>query len=337
MILATAAAGVILNMAVAIDWSQDANFLTLEIFRRALFVGLIIVAMALVAIRGRHSPTIDDRPAPWLLYAMLIGLAVFLIHNLVDFVIAEPGAMTLFASLLGAVLGMRTPPAIGVRPRRSIAMTVLLLAVLAWIVVMLTLVIPVADAEQRARDADANIRGDKARGVPSRPDIAAKMFDSIFQNVPYNADYAFRAARAHIMAGSSPQQVRAMLAIAIATEPTNVSYRLTRAGHEMRQPQPDIDTIRADYDAAVRLDPHNIQGRLAYAEALQRFGDSVAAAAQIRHALETNRQYDPAEPERLAPEEVQRLEDLAAQLEYGTTTRPATTRATAPTPTTSPI
>jgi uncharacterized protein (TIGR02996 family) len=202
-------------------------------------------------------------------------------------------------------------------------MTVLLIAVVVWIIAMLMLVIPVADAEQRARDADTNIRGDKARGRASRPDIAAKMFESIFQNVPYNADYAFRAARAHIIAGSSPDQVRAMLTIAIAAEPTNVSYHLTRAGHEMRQPQPDVDIIRADYDAAIRLDPHNIQGRLAYADALQKFGDPTAAAAQIRAALETNRQYDLTEPERLPLEEVQRLEGLATQFEHATT-RPTT-------------
>jgi hypothetical protein len=95
----------------------------------------------------------------------------------------------------------------------------------------------------------------------------------------------------------------------------------------MRQPQPDVDQIRADYDAAVRLDPHNIQGRLAYAEALQKFGDPPAAAAQIRHALDTNRQYDLTEPERLPPEEVKRLEDLAAQLERAATTQPATSPA----------
>jgi O-antigen ligase len=324
MILTIASVGAIVNMAVAIDWTQDASFLTIEIFRRLLFLGLIIVAVALVGIRGRSNPTIDDRPAAWLLHAMLIGVAVFFVHNLVDFVLAEPGAMTLFAIILGALLGVRTPPATGLKPRRSIAMVVMLIAILAWLVVMLTLVIPVSDAEQRARAADASIRGDKLKGIPSRPDIAAKTFESVFLSVPYNADYAFRAARAHIMAGSPLERVKAMLAIAIATEPTNVSYRLTRAGAELRQPQPDADAVRADFDAAVRLDPHNIQGRLAYADALQKFGNPIAAAAQIRHALDTNRQYDPTEPERLSAEDVQKWEALADQLERAAATQPAT-------------
>jgi O-antigen ligase len=318
-ILSIALGGALLNMLVAIDWSQSGSFLLLEVFRRLLFLGLICVAMMLVCIRGARDQTLDDRPAPWLLYAMLIGLAAFFVHSLVDFVIAEPGAMTLFAVILGTALGMRTPSPAAIKPRRTIAMTAMTVAIIAWLAAMLTLVIPVADAEQRARAADDEIRGDKKHGRPSRPDVAARMFDSIYQSVRYNADYAFRAAHAHMMSDASPDKVKAMLSIAIATEPTNVSYRLTRAGYELRQPQPDADAVRADFDAAVRLDPHNIAGRLAYAEALQKFNDPAAAARQIRAALETNRQYDPREPERLPPDEVKKYEALADQLEHATT------------------
>ena len=327
-VLSIAAGGALLNMAVAVDWSQPSSFLVLEVFRRLIFVGLILVAVALVSIRGRHDQHLDDRPAPWLLYATLVALAVFFVHNLVDFVIAESGAMTLFATLLGALLGLRTASSAALRPRRTVAMTVLTAAVLAWVVAMLTLVIPVADAEQRGRDADAQIRGDRAAGRPSRPDLAANMFESIYQSVPYNADYAFRAARAHMIARASPDQVRAMLDIAIATEPTNVAYHLTRADFEIRQPQPDADVVRAHYNAAVRLDPHNLRARLEYAEVLQRFGDPAAAATQIRAALATNRQYDPTEPERLPPAEVERYQSLADQLERSAATQPTTQPAT---------
>ena len=331
MILAIAVGGIVLNMAVGMDWSQDSNFLVYESFRRVLFLGLIVTAMALVAMRGRNDSSLDDRPAPWLLHATLIALGVFFIHNLVDFVLAEPGASTLFAAVLGAALGLRTPPTHTLKPRRTVATTIMTAAILAWLVAMLTLVIPVSDAEQRARDADEQIRGDRARGVPSRPDVAAKMFEAIFQAVPYNADYAFRAARAHIMAGSSPQQVTAMLDVATATEPTNVGYHLTRAGFEIRQPQPNVAMIRKDFEAAVRLDPHNIRARLEYADALVKLGGPADAAAdQIRRALDTNRQYDEKEPERLPPEEVRRLEDLAARLEGSGATRPTTQPATQP-------
>lgn len=321
IIVAIAAGGVLLNMLIAIDWSQQSSFLILEVLRRLLFLGLILVAMALVAIRSRHDAGLDDRPAAWLLYATLVALGVFFVHNLVDFVIAEPGAMTLFAALLGSLLGLRTSTSAALRPRRTIAMTVTTAAILAWLVAILTLVIPVADAEQRARDADDQIRGDAATRRPSRPDVAARMFESIYQSVPYNADYAFRAGRAHMMAGASPDQVRALLDIAIATEPTNVGYRLARANLELRQPQPLRDAVRADYDTAVRLDPHNIRARLEYADVLQRFREPAAAAAQVRAALETNRQYDLTEPERLSPADVERYEGLADQLERSANTR----------------
>src|SRR5688500_9227967 len=68
-ILAIAGGGVLINMIVAIDWSQDGNFLVYEVFRRLLFLGLIVTAMALVSLRGRTEHALDDRPAPWLLYA----------------------------------------------------------------------------------------------------------------------------------------------------------------------------------------------------------------------------------------------------------------------------
>jgi predicted Zn-dependent protease len=156
------------------------------------------------------------------------------------------------------------------------------------------------------------------------------MFESIFQGVRYNADYAYRAARAHLLSGASADRVKALLGIAIATEPTNVGYRLTRANVELREPQPDVHQVRADYDAAIRLDPHNVRARREYAEALRRFGDPAAAALQLRRALDTNRQYDPAEPERLKPEEVRTLDALADELERAAATQPTTAASTTP-------
>jgi len=43
-----------------------------------------------------------------------------------------------------AALGVRTPPAVGLKPRRGVAMIVLLTAIVAWVIAMLMLVIPVA-------------------------------------------------------------------------------------------------------------------------------------------------------------------------------------------------
>src|SRR5206468_1243759 len=82
--------GVVLNALLAIDWSQNSAFLLLEIFRRVLAVGLLTVGLLLATARGRREQRLDDRPAPWLLWLLLIGLGVFFVHNLIDFVLAEP-------------------------------------------------------------------------------------------------------------------------------------------------------------------------------------------------------------------------------------------------------
>ena len=55
---------------------------------------------------------------------------------------------------------------------------------------------------------------------------AAGDFESALHRVPYNADYAFRAAMAWRFAGW-PDRARPLLARAIATDPSNVIYPLT--------------------------------------------------------------------------------------------------------------
>ena len=49
---------------------------------------------------------------------MLAGLAVFLIHNLIDFSMFEIGPMMLFMLVGGAVLGVRSPSAAGLASAR---------------------------------------------------------------------------------------------------------------------------------------------------------------------------------------------------------------------------
>ena len=82
--------------------------------------------------------------------------------------------------------------------------------------------------------------------------------------------------------------------------------------YELRLPDPDRAAVRADFDAALRLDPHNIAARLDYAEALEKLADPAGAAEQYRLALETNRQYDPTEPKRLPEEKVKEIEGRSA-------------------------
>jgi thioredoxin-like negative regulator of GroEL len=72
--------------------------------------------------------------------------------------------------------------------------------------------------------------------------------------------------------------------------------------------------MRRDFEKALSLDPQNVETRLEFAELLQKWNDPPAAAEQYRRALETNRQYDPKEPERLSPQRVQEIEERIKQL-----------------------
>src|SRR5207253_1301633 len=133
----------------------------------------------------------DDRSGPWLVYAMLAAVAVFFVHNLVDFSLMETGPLMIFALVVGCVLGMRTKWSGSRWQSKRLAAVALAVLGLAWLVGFLGLALPVADAEQKAAASDEAIRVNRA-------DQAALMLRSAYERMPINADYAFRAARAMI-------------------------------------------------------------------------------------------------------------------------------------------
>ena len=111
-----------------------------------------------------------------------------------------------------------------------------------------------------------------------------------------------------LMAGEKSERARAMFSLAIAADPRGVSYYLTRAGLEMRQPTPDPGEVKADYQRALTIDPQNVLARLDYADVLIKLHDPLAAAEQYRLALATNAQYHEDEPKRLPPARVKEIE-----------------------------
>jgi tetratricopeptide (TPR) repeat protein len=316
MVASIAFGGAALNALVAIDWSQPSAYLVLEVFRRVLAVGLLCVGLIAATARGRRDHELDDRPAPWLLGALLVALGVFFIYNLVDFVMAEPGPLTLFAVLLGAALGLRTPSVAGQRPRRGTAIGFLAAGAVAWLACVFGVLLPIATAEDQAARGDDALRND-------RPDLAAGLYRSAYQTVPYNADYAYRSAAALMRAGASPEQVLAMLGVAVATDPSSVLYYSTRAGYLLHLPAPDAQAIRSDFERALKLDPNNVSLRLDDAQALETLGNPAAAAQQYRDALARNDRLNPDEPKRLPPEKVEQIRERARQLEATAATRPS--------------
>jgi hypothetical protein len=315
--------GMLLNVLAAVDFNQSGSYLLLEVFRRVLWTGLITVGVLLTVVRSMQRQEMDDRPAGWLINALLVALVVFFIHNLVDFSLAEPGPLMLFALLVGAAEGIRFPapaPALpsatsatsppGGQPARRFALGALLIGAVTWLAGIGAFVIPVCLAEDQAHASDDALRA-------GQPERAAALLNDAESTMPLNADYAYRAARALMLANRPPQQVRALLDAAIAKDSSNPGYQLTRAGYEMTLP-PDLRNpaaVRRHFEQALALDPMSVASRIDYADALEKLGNSREAARQLREALRRNDQLNPDEPKRLKPQEVHKLTERARRLE----------------------
>jgi len=315
-VLTAAAIGILavtLNAALGIDWAQSPDYVIYESLRRLLLLGVFVIGTSLAALRSLQHPAADDRPAPWILYATLTGLAVFLLHNTIDFSLFELGPMYVFAMLTGSALGLRAPTAAGQKRRTLAAATALALAAIAWLLAALAFALPISEAEALAHDADENLRAGK-------PQLAAAQYREAFHAVPSNADYAFRAARALTYANAPADQVRAMLVQATSANPTAVEYWLWRASFESQMPEDrrDYAEIRRDYQRVLDLNPNDAQIRLQYAAAMEKH-DPMLAAQQYRTALEKNALLNPDEIRRLPPEKVRELESKIRELQKADT------------------
>jgi O-antigen ligase len=320
--LAIAAAAMLINTLAGLDFTQESAWVITELFRQAVFLIVFVVGMSAVTLRFRPSAELDDRPAPWVLWAILVALGVFLIHNTIDFSLFEVGPLFFFMLLAGAALGMRLPlplpPPREVGPPRDRRPVAIALAVggVLWLTVAGALLLPVATAEASAADGDELIR--KARV----PDGAAAL-EAAFRRLPIDADYAFRAAqswrlmaqadRGRGMAQAADGDVaraRDLYAAAIAADPVAPRYLAAQAELEMEQPGGaggDLARARPAYEAAVRLDPNNLSDRVRYGELLERLNQRESAADAYERALWYNDQLTREEKKRLPPATVDNL------------------------------
>jgi tetratricopeptide (TPR) repeat protein len=207
----------------------------------------------------------------------------------------------------------------------------LALGAAAWLTAGAALAGPVALAEASARDGDEYMRlasgfDRKARAGDVRRDTrdaitgsnlaaaAGAGFEAALRRVPYNADYAFRAAGAWRFAGE-PDRARGLLAKAIALDPSEANYYLNGAEAELRLrgqnagAQPSRDSlIIEDFRKALSLDPNNVAARLDYAAALERYGRRGEAADQYSRALWYDAQLSREENKRLPDERVREIQ-----------------------------
>lgn len=308
---------VALNAAVSLDWTSQPALLIVETFKRLLFLIALLLGMCFVGVQSIERQVIDERPAPWILSAVLLGLGLFLLHNLIDFSMFEIGPMFLFALLAGAALGMRIPP-----PQKNGRLGLLapiaafIAAGVAWLVAAGALWAPIAQAESLAQDADEEIRTSRPAATEgavqsaTRPDPAHveraehDLLDA-WRLVPYNADYAFRAEQAGLLNGADGASLksRELLDAAIAADPRKVRYLNARAMLEASTG--DEDRAARDYQQILWLDPHNLELRSRYAALLDRMGRHGDAVEQYRQVLQFN--------EALAKDEIRRLSDRQEQ------------------------
>ncbi|MCS7032730.1 MAG: O-antigen ligase family protein, partial [Phycisphaerae bacterium] len=318
LILGIALLAMIVNAAASIDFSislpasQDKSaYIATELLRRTLYLGLMILVLAVATIRSRTQVTPDDRPAPWLLMGMIAAIAIFFLHSMIDFAFFESGPMHVVALLSGALIGVRAESVAGRRKWNRASQALTAVAITAWLVAALGFVIPLADAERRAQAADEALRRGDLR-------LAVEGYRAAFDNTPVsNADYAWRAARALILENRDRAAIDLWLSLAIATNPRHPGYRIARAAFAMSLPaaERNISRIMADYSTAIALDPNNVPTRLAFARALEDSGNPRAAVEQYRAALQLNDRLDPQEPKRLSAAEVAEIRQKIEALE----------------------
>ena len=296
----------LINVAASVDFPANGALAFLETCKRLLYVCLLFAGGLLIAVRSTKRQELDGRPAPWVLYGCLIGVATLLVQNLIDLSLFEAGPMMIFALLVGAIGGLRAPATAERATRPVVAAVTLAGASLAWGAAALFVVVPVVAAQNHAYEGDVDVRYGRTKA-------AASQFRAALREAPTNADYAFRAARALYMDGDIAG-VREMLDAAVRIDPTLVKAYLMRAGLELMQPNPDVEVVRDNYDRAIELNPADSEIRLQYAAALEQLGLKKEAAEQYRTVLDFNDKLPLEEPERLPEKRVEEIKKKVGEL-----------------------
>jgi O-antigen ligase len=313
-----------INCFAVIDFQQSQPFIILKLIERGGYTMAIVMGMCLVALQSAERSEADDRPAPWMLYGLLVGVGVFLIHNLIEFSLFENGGLTLFGLLVGTAIGVRQPNLAGQARHTASARGVLVLTTAAWIAAIALIFVPIYRAESWARVGESDLRGWKFEQSAADYDKAMKIF-------PINAEYAYRAGRAlddelETIRKAAPNAPISQILIhrifqyydaASLENPAYISAYLRRAALSTLMIQPN-DAIN-NYVIVLQLDPNEVDIRLAYAKALKALGEPDRAREEFEKALWYNDQLDAAEPKRLTPEE---LADVQNQIGLLTATQP---------------
>jgi tetratricopeptide (TPR) repeat protein len=284
-----------------VDLAQNVSYVFIEVLKRMLYFALLVIGCAVGAVRSTRDQQLDDRPGLLLLYASIVAVAIFLVHNLIDFSMFEPGPMFVMAMLIGSILGIRSEDG----SRRG-ARAIVAIATVAWLAAAIGFVGPTIAAEAKAQEGDDALRA-------SDPARAARHFKDAFDTSPVgNSDYLQRAARSLVFAQAPATQVLETLDAAVRANPMSLDALRMRANFAMKLPRPDASPVIADYQRLTSLNPNDVQLRIEFAHALEQLGQPRRAADELSRALDYNDRLAPDEPKRLPPH---RIDELRREIE----------------------
>jgi uncharacterized protein (TIGR02996 family) len=281
----------IVNLPLSIDGFEPLKLL--------LFGLLLTIGILTATARSTTLLIADDRSAPLALWSVLVGLAGFLMHAMVDFAMFETGPLMLMMLLVGAVLGARHPGAAGRRQWTSMALASLAMVFFGLMALVALVLIPTASAEAGSNRARELVQ--QQRFAAAATELREAMANAPVQN----ANYATRAARALMASNqSNPRDILALLTQAINADPADPGAWLDRARFASRVSDPAIavvDAISNDYLQALARNPNDVASRIEFADYLSGAGKAEQARKQYQLALDFNDRLSPNEAKRLPP------------------------------------
>ena len=272
---------------------------------KALLFGLCVFTAVLIAgVRETKHATVDDRPARFAVWATVVGLILFLLHNQLDFAAMETGPLLLFVLLAGALLGVRHPGVAGRRTHTAAAIGGLAATFVALIAVAGLWAVPTMLAEAKADAAEAAARD-------RRPSDALDRYREAIADAPVpNADYPRRAARYSDPA--QPADALGWMSQAIAADPADAQNWLNRARVNAMARSP-IGATAGDYEQFLKRNPNDAAVHLEYARVLDAAGQTEAATEQYRAALAATEALKPTEPRRLPADQITAIKSRLGQ------------------------
>jgi O-antigen ligase len=303
-------AGILLTILATTDFSLPlADTLNL-LLRPMLYLLSLVLGSIAAAMLSPHKWSLDRRPAPLLFCCGVTGLLLFLLHNLIDFSLFEPGALFAFMAIAGALQGM-VSPARPARCGRATAGGLLAIGGVVWVTGAALLVVPVLAAESAAASGNEWIRTapkDHSPAVALHYRKAADAYGEAAGFVPFNSDYIFREAKAAAIGGDF-DRARAKLAETKRVNPLLIDAYLLEANLLLSMPNPDVATVRSDFERIVQLNPNDVSLRMQFGDAMLRLGETDLARQQYQSALKANDALPIGEPKRLSDEQVKQLKE----------------------------